>query len=85
VQVSEADGCKRWVQIRPSLCRLAGIVAFAWQLGAGFQYDFSPGWSVHVSYRYKRIENATVANSPGTEMESTLASHNVQISIVCRF
>lgn len=66
--------------------KVNGNVAFAWQLGGGFQYDFAPRWGFDAGYRFKRIENAGLASAPGGQrFDGALQSHTIQIGIARRF
>jgi opacity protein-like surface antigen len=66
--------------------RVDGDVAFAWQLGGGVQYEFTESWALDVGYRYKRVESAHLAASPGgQDFEGTLQSHTIQVGLTRRF
>ncbi|KQZ32996.1 hypothetical protein ASD50_12875 [Mesorhizobium sp. Root552] len=62
-----------------------GGVSFAWQLGAGVQYDLGNGWAIDAGYRYKKIENADITDTMGDVLAGSLHSHNLQLGVVLNF
>jgi opacity protein-like surface antigen len=58
---------------------------FAYQLGAGIAFDFSPNMAIDLGYRYKRINDieleANATAITGIEIEKDYKSHNVLLGV----